>query len=35
MKIGLCPGDDLQKIYPSEVDGWNVLGDPNSDEKRA
>ena len=30
MKIDVCPGDDLQKDYPSKADGYNVSDDPNS-----
>jgi len=26
----VCPGDDRQTFYPSEVDGQKVLDDPNS-----
>ena len=25
VKVDVCPGDDLQTLYPSEADGWNAL----------
>ena len=25
MTINVCPSDDLQMFYPSEVDGYNML----------
>ena len=29
LQIDVCLGDDLQMFYLSEVDGQNVLDDPN------